>query len=100
MPSIEIRITAIAAAGSQLKFEESNGFFIDAFSPISAAGILNQLRDMSAIKKYVYEHDIPANPDRLPTIISPLNDQGEFSISLPSPESANQIFVIKMIDYS
>ena len=98
MSFIEIRITAINAADSQICFKESQAFIIDAFSPVSAAGILNQLRDMSAIKRYVLEQNIPANPDRLPTIISPLNEQGEFSISLPSSEYTNQIFVIKIVD--
>lgn len=98
MSSIEIRITAITAAGSKTSFVESQAFFIDAFSPISASGILNQLRDMSAIKTYILEHEIPANPDRLPTIISPLNEQGEFFISIPSPQNTDQTFVIRIID--
>ncbi len=97
MPSIEIRIAAVNGNGCQSKFDESAAFFVDAFPPINAAGILNRLRDMSAIKSYILEQEIPANPDSLPTIVSPLNDQGEFLISLPSSENTNQTFVIRII---
>lgn len=98
MSSIEIRISTATADGHETDFDESEIFHIEAFFPVSAAGILNQLRDISAIKSYILEHDIPANPDSLPTIISPLNDQGEFSISLPSTGSTDHIFLIRIID--
>ena len=96
MPPIEIRITAIPGPLPKRSFDESKAFYIKNFSPVSAAGILNRLRDMSAIKAYVREHNISANADRLPTIISPLNELGEFSISLPCPENSDQVFIIKI----
>lgn len=97
MSSIEIRITAKNISAHKRNVDESQGYFIDAFSPINAAGILSRLRDISAIKAYILEHSIPADPDSLPTIISPLNDQGEFSISLPSPGNTSQVFAIRII---
>ena len=100
MSSIEIRITALKARAGLRSIEESGPFYINSFSPISAAGILTQLREMSAIKTYVHEHHISANADRLPTILSPLNDLGEFSISLPSSENGTQAFMIRIINQS
>lgn len=98
MSSIELRITAVSTSESPRDFDESQPFFIDAFSPVSAAGILTQLRQMSAIKSYVHEHCICANADRLPTIISPLNELGEFSISLPSNDQGSQVFTIRVVN--
>ena len=94
MSAIEIRITAIASPKHKRCFKESQAYFISAFLPISAAGILTRLREMSAIKAYVKEQNMDADADRLPTIVSPLNEQGEFKISLPCTDGSDQVFLI------
>ena len=97
MQTFRIRIQAHFTASHSNTYNESSLYLVELPGPATAAQILNKLREISAIKDYVSEYSIPANADAMPVITSSLNDQGEFSISLPSTKITEQAFTIVIV---
>ena len=98
MQTIEVRIQAVNTFPNQGTHDESRSYLLDVSVPINTDVIMSQLKMLNALKIYINEYSIPANPNETARVLSTLNEKGEFTISLSSTITGNQPFIVRIIE--